>query len=50
VERGTTGPKVEVAMPAIFNGEAGKVGEFIIACRLFLRMKLRGAIVEEQVQ
>jgi len=50
VERGTTGPKVEVAMPAIFNGEAGKVGGFIIACRLFLRMKLRGATVEEQIQ
>ena len=37
-------------MPAIFNGEAGKVGGFIIVCRLFLRMKLRGATVEEQVQ
>ena len=49
-ERGTTGPKVEVAMPAIFNGEAGKVGGFITVCRLFLRMKLRGATVEEQVQ
>jgi len=49
-ERGTTGPKVEVAMPAIFNGEVGKVGGFITACRLFLRMKLRGAMVEEQVQ
>jgi len=39
-----------VAKPAIFNGKAGKVGGFIIACRLFLRMKLRGTSVEEQVQ
>ena len=41
---------IEVAKLAIFNGEAGKVGGFIMACRLFLRMKLRGATVEEQVQ
>ena len=40
---------MEVAKPAIFNGEAGKVGGFIMACRLFLRIKLRGATVEEQV-
>ena len=45
-----SGPHIEVAKPAIFNGEAGKVGGFIIACRLFLRMKLRGATVGEQVQ
>jgi len=44
------GPNIEVAKLAIFNKEAEKVGEFITACRLFLRMKLRGATVEEQVQ
>jgi len=41
---------MEVVKPAIFNGEAGKVGGFVIACRLYLRMKMREATVEEQVQ
>ena len=44
-----TGLHVEVAKPAIFNGEAGKVGGFVTTCRLYLRMKMREATVKEQV-
>jgi len=43
------GYQMEVAKPAIFSGEVGKVGGFITACRLYLRMKMREATVEEQV-
>jgi len=42
-------PQVEMAKPAIFNGEAGKVGGFVTVYRLYLRMKIRDATVEEQV-
>ena len=41
---------MEVAKPAIFNGEAGRVRRFVIVCRLYLRMKMREMTVEEQVQ
>jgi len=53
VERGATesnmGPHIEVAKPAIFNGEARKVGGFVTTYKLYLRMKMREVTVEEQV-
>ena len=40
---------MEMAKPAIFNGEAEKVGGFVTACRLYLKMKMREGTLEEQV-
>ena len=45
-----TGPQMEVAKPAIFNGEAGRVEGFVTVCRLYLRMRMKEVIVEKQVQ
>ena len=50
VEGSNTESYMEVAKPLVFNREAGKVGGFITACRLYLRMKMRETMVEEQIQ
>ena len=44
-----TGLHMEMAKPAIFNGEAGRVGEFITTCRSYVRMKMRERTAEEQI-
>jgi len=38
-----------MAKPAIFNGEAGRVGGSVTACRSYLRMKMKEGTVEEQI-
>jgi len=43
------GGATEVAKPQIFDGMSSKVAGFIIAYKLYIRMKLREKSVEEQV-
>ena len=49
IEGSNTGSNIKVAKPLVFNEKAGKVGGFIIAYKLYLRMRMRGVSVEEQI-
>jgi len=48
-EGSNVGFYMEVTKPPVFNGKVGKVGGFITTCRLYLRMKMRKTMVEEQI-
>ena len=48
--RETEGFHREVAKPPVFSREVGKVSEFLTTCRLYIKMRMREAMVEEQIQ
>ena len=50
VEGSNTESHMEVARPSIFSREVGKVGGFIMACKLYLRMQMKEAPLEKQIQ
>ena len=47
---GGTSAATKVAKPQTFDGTPSKVSRFIGACKLYMRMRLREASVEEQIQ
>ena len=50
VERRGEGSYREVAKLPVFSGEAGKVSEFVMACKLYIKARMIGTTVEEQIQ
>jgi len=39
-----------VAKPPVYSGESGKVLGFVTACKLYIKARMMGVTVEEQVQ
>jgi len=40
----------QVAMPPVFDGTSSNVSGFVTAYRLYIRMRMKETVVEEQIQ
>ena len=40
---------LDVTKPQLFDGASSKVSGFITECKLYIRNKLAGAMIEEQI-
>jgi len=48
---GEATPRVgEVAKPQTFDRSSRKILGLVTVCKLYIRMKMRGVVVEEQIQ
>ena len=50
IPKPNTRSNIDVAKPQIFNREMSKVLGFLIACRLYIKMRMRKVVVEKQIQ
>ena len=50
ISQPNTRSNAKVAKPQVFNNTLEKILDLIIAYKLFLRIRMRKAVVEEQIQ